>query len=396
MAAPFYLVIGAVCALASADCKGGCKSSGAGAGADAAPVPIPAAHAAYITNNGSDSLTVIDRRGAQAVTVAVDLDPNRHEAPHHLAVDAAAGRVFVALAFPPEPGKKKDPHGGHGQSDDRGKLAKLDLATLAVATTRDVDESPGEIILTRDKKKVVVTHYDMKRAMTVAAKGGASPATMFARILVFDAATMEPAGERPLCVAPHGAAMMPDDRAVLVACYGSDELAVVDLGSPQLPVSRFPLGGTPGVPGVPRYGPYSVAIAPKGDLAVVANLESSDIRVFEPAQKRFRPDGDVALGARAFMPAFVSDRVVLVPLQSPDGIARVELDKRTIEMRASYEKAECELPHAVRVAKDGRAYVVCEGDHTRPGAVLEIDPVTLATKRRWTVGVYPDGIDFGE
>jgi len=40
--------------------------------------------------------------------------------------------------------------------------------------------------------------------------------------------------------------------------------------------------------------------------------------------------------------------------------------------------------------------MVCEGDHTGPGSVLEIDPDSLATKKRWTVGVYPDGIDFGD
>lgn len=386
-----YLALAALCAPVA-----GCQGCGKKTAAARPPVGIPAARAAYVTDNGSDTVSVIDRDGDRVVRVSVDVDPSRHEAPHHLAVDAASGRVFVAFAFPPEPGKKKDPHAAHGKSEDRGQLVRLDLQTLAVGETREVDESPGEVVMTRDKKRVIVTHYDMKRAMEVAAKGGASPATMFARILVHDAKTMALVGERPLCVAPHGAITTPDDRQVLVACYGSDELAIVDLASPELPVSRHPLGGTPGVPGVPRYGPYSVDVSPKGHLAVVADLESSDLRVFDLAKKGFRPDGDVSLGSRAFMPAFVADETVIVPLQSPDGLVRVDLATRKIEARVAYGKEECELPHAARVAKDGRVYVVCEGDHKKDGAVLEVDPRTLATKKRWVVGVYPDGIDFGD
>ena len=32
----------------------------------------------------------------------------------------------------------------------------------------------------------------------------------------------------------------------------------------------------------------------------------------------------------------------------------------------------------------------------RGEAVLEVDPVTLATRKRWAVGVFPDGIAFGD
>jgi hypothetical protein len=39
---------------------------------------------------------------------------------------------------------------------------------------------------------------------------------------------------------------------------------------------------------------------------------------------------------------------------------------------------------------------VCEGDHRTPGSVLEIDPATLAVKKAWKVGAYPDGLAFGD
>lgn len=361
-------------------------------------IAIPPARAAYVTNNGSDSVSVIDRDGDAVDTVPVDVDPEAREAPHHLAIDSTTKNVFVALAFPPDLSpqkKKKDPHAGHGNADDLGRLARLDLTTLAVKETRDVEENPGDVVLTHDKKRVLVTHYDMKRAMTVAAKGGGSPATMFASVIVFEAASMRKLGARPVCVAPHGIAVTKDDKTAFVACYGSDELAVVDLAGDTFGIARHPLGASPGVPGVPRYGPYSATLSPDESLVVVADLEGQDLRVFDRADKRFM-EKTIPLSSKAFMPAFVDGRTLVVPMQAPDGIARVDVDLSKVEKRMTYPKDVCALPHAVRQAKDGRVYLVCEGNHTAPGSVLEIDPVTLAMKKRWQVGVYPDGIAFGD
>jgi hypothetical protein len=98
------------------------------------------------------------------------------------------------------------------------------------------------------------------------------------------------------------------------------------------------------------------------------------------------------------MPAYVDATTILLPLQGPDALLRIGTDPAHAEKekRRSFDKSECALPHVVRIAKDGRAYLVCEGDHTQKGSVLEIDPVTLETKKRWVVGVYPDGIAFGD
>ena len=119
-----------------------------------------------------------------------------------------------------------------------------------------------------------------------------------------------------------------------------------------------------------------------------------DVRVFNRAANKF-VDRDASLGARAFLPAFVDASHVVVPLQGPDGIARVNVDTGAIEARVSTGDA-CRAPHVARVAKDGRVYVVCEGDHVGPGAVVAIDPATLAITKRWVVGVYPDGLVFGD
>lgn len=391
----FYLIAVAIGGCSSCSKKAGAQSDGAPLTPGAA-ISIPRTRAAYVTNNASDTLSILDRDGDAVTTVPIDLDRDAHEAPHHLAIDSEAGVAFVALAFPAAPGKRKDPHAAHGSSADLGKLARLDLWTLAVRSAEDVDENPGDVVLTHDRTRVLVTHFDMKRAMDVAARGGASPATMFASLVVLDAKTLRRIGTRPVCVAPHGVAVTRDDKTAFVACYGSDEIAVVDLGSEGFTTSRIPLGASQGVPGVPRYGPYSVTLTGDESLVVLANLEGKDVRVYDRAAKKLLADKTVTLDAKAFMPAFIAERTLLVPLQSPDGVARVDIAAAKVEARTTYAKSDCTLPHVVRVAKDGRAYLVCEGDHAAPGTVLEIDPQTLAVKKKWTVGAYPDGIAFGE
>jgi len=400
---PFYIVFGALALAASAGGCSSCKKGAGAGGANGATTPgkaiaIPIARAAYVTNNASDTLSVIDRDGEAVDSVGVDLDPDAHEAPHHLAIDGASKSVFVALAFPPaeKAGKKNDPHASHGAGEDVGKLARLDLATLAVRETRDVDENPGDVVLTHDKTRVLVTHFDMRRAMNVAALGGGSPSAMFAALAVLDARDMKVLGSRPVCVAPHGVVTTKDDRTAYVACYGSDELAIVDLDKPGFATSRHPLGAVPGVPGVPHYGPYSTTLAPDESVVVVADLEGQDLKIWDRKQERFDPDRAVFLAAKAFMPAFVGPRALLVPTQAPDGLALVDLERGAVEKRTTFAAADCTLPHVVKVAKDGRAYLVCEGDHRGPGTVLEVDPISLATKRKWTVGAYPDGIAFGD
>jgi DNA-binding beta-propeller fold protein YncE len=362
-----------------------------------AALATPVARAAYVTNNGSDTISVLDRDGDRVESVPVDVEPSAHEAPHHLAIDPTSGALYVALAFPAPPGKaaKKDPHAAHGRADDPGRLAWLDLGTLAVTATREVDESPGDVILTHDRTRLLVTHYDMKRAMEVAAAGGNAGA-MAATLQVWDARAKTKSAERAICVAPHGVVTTPDDAIAIVACYGSDELALVDLSGPGLPTQRFPLGAQQGVAGAPKYGPYSATLTPDAARVIVADLEGADVRVFDRAAKAFLAEKTMTLGARVFMPEFVTPRAILAPLQGPDGLARVDVERGEIEARVPMPKDVCQSPHAAKKAKDGRVYVVCEGDHVGPGAVIEVDPVSLAVKRRWVVGVYPDGIAFGE
>jgi DNA-binding beta-propeller fold protein YncE len=359
----------------------------------AEPVSIAVSSAAYVTNNGSDTLSILDRDGDTVVTRSLDVDPAAHEAPHHLAIDGT-GHLFVALAYPPADAQATGKHAGHGGSDSVGTLLRLDQRTLASELSRDVDQNPGDVVLTHDAKRVLVTHFDMRRAMQQA-KAGSVNRAMYARLVVLDAATLDVLAAREVCVAPHGIAVTRDDATALIACYGSDEIAFVDLRSRELFVTRVPLAEQVGLPGAPRFGPYAVTIAPGGERAIVADLESGDVRLVDVAARQLVPGWTVALGARAMMPAFAQDgAAAFVPLQGPDGLVRLDMASGGVAARVAFS-ADCKSPHVVRVAVDGRTYVVCEGDHVSSGAVLEVDPATLATKKRWVVGVYPDGLAFG-
>ncbi|MEO8877717.1 MAG: hypothetical protein ABI461_19140 [Polyangiaceae bacterium] len=355
-------------------------------------MPSAISRAAYVTNNGSDTISIIDRDSNAVETRDVDIDKSAHEAPHHLAVNSAAKTLFVGLAFPAPPGDQKGPHSGHGNATDNGKLLELDLTTLAPIANVEVDENPGDVVLTHDGTRVLVTHFDMKRAMRAAA-AGRPPNEFFATLQVWDARTLKKIASRAVCVAPHGVVTTKDDRTAIVACYGSDEIAVVDLSSPSLPTSRFVLGAAAGVLGAPKYGPYSAVFSPNERSILVGDLESQDARVFDVKAQKFGEP--ISLNARAMIGVFVDDTIALVPLQAPDGIARVDTKDESVTTRVAFSKDQCEAPHVVAIDAARRVFVVCEGDHVHPGAVVELDPTSLAIKKRWVVGVYPDGIAFG-
>jgi DNA-binding beta-propeller fold protein YncE len=179
---------------------------------------------------------------------------------------------------------------------------------------------------------------------------------------VWDLGPLRKFGERPLCVAPHGMAVSSDGATAYVACYGSDELAIVGLADRTLPVVRIPVGGSPGILGAPRYGPYSATLSPEQDLVLVTTLEGQDARLFDVKSRTF-----------------------------PDGFARIDIRSGLLTARVT-ATAHCEKPHALRVLRDQRAYAVCEGDHKNVGSVVELDPINLTERSYWPVGVFADGI----
>lgn len=356
---------------------------------------IPRERVAYVSNNGSDSLSLLDLDApGRSTSVSLDFD-ERREAPHHLAIDVAHDRLYVALAHPRATPPSADSHRQHGRSAlANGELVSLELSTLRVLRRDQVDESPGDLVLSADGSSLLVSHYDLARAFAGAARG-AVPRELFATLQVWDPRSGTKRAERAVCVAPHGIAIRKDGSQALLACYGSDELALVDLRSADLSTEKIALGNAPGPLGAPRFGPYSVTLSADETFAVVAELEGKQLRVFDTQTRKLDDERRLELGARVMMPCFSPRGILYLPLAAPDGLAAARIDASQARIVQRVElTAECTNPHVAACRTDGRVFVVCEGDHVGAGAVLEIDPETLATRGRWPVGVYPDALAF--
>jgi DNA-binding beta-propeller fold protein YncE len=197
------------------------------------------------------------------------------------------------------------------------------------------------------------------------------------------------------CVAPHGIALSrPSGERAYVACYGEDALAIVDPTDPTATPELVSLG-VGGEPGRPFYGPYAAVLSPDGNLVAVSNTESLDLGIFDVQEHAFVTTLGSDLGATPFFVAWADDgRELFVPLQAPDGVARLATSGGSTTTRW-FSGDECDRPHEVVRSHAGRLFLVCEGDHVGPGKLLELDPGSLETLAELEVGVYPDRLAIG-
>ncbi len=358
------------------------------------PVAVPPAGLGLVTDSLGDTVSAIDLgTGAVLATRPVGRNPVDIDGPHHITVDPAGGSAFIALSYPVIGGA--GPHAGHGASQALGWVQRLSLDDLSVTGQVRVDKNPGDIVLSRDGTRLVVSHFDLGSATAP----DATPESARASLAVIDPTTLALTGSPeprfiPACAAPHGISLSrPDGRFAYVACYGEDALAVVDLEAPAEAVQRVPLG--PGIVfGSVAYGPYAASLSPDGTRVVVASLVSHDLRFFDVAAGAFEDRDPVVLRGAAYFPTWSEDGATIwAPMQSPDGVVRVDVASGATEERAFTKDDGCKLPHEAELFADGRLALVCEGEHEAPGAVLLLDPDTLGTLSTTTVGVFPDAIE---
>lgn len=346
---------------------------------------VPKGALAVVTNNTSDTISLLDLdKNTVVATRPIDLDPLAVDGPHHAAVDPNGEFIYTPLAYPRE-GAGSGPHADHGASQLPGILLKVRVRDMARVATLTIENNPGEVVMTRDGKRVIVSHFDLARAIE-GLKAKKPLAELRAPIVIVDTATMTRVAAPAPCVASHGMVLSPDDKTVYLACYGEDAVGVVDVatGASEL----IPLGATPAMPPEVTFGPYFVMLVDKSVL--VAETEGKAIRLIDLATKkttlRTPLDGPV------FGPAATKDGRYLVPVQSPDKL--VVLDAMlAVQKTRAFTGDECVKPHQVARHKD-RYLLVCEGDHVKPSKVIEIDPTTLETIRAFNVGAYPDIVAF--
>ena len=319
-------------------------------------------------------------------TAPVGVDPVALDGPHHIAVSRKLGAAFVALSYP-APAVAPGPHAAHGSSQRPGRVQRLGLERLAPEADTEVETNPGDIVLSDDGTRLVVSHFDLQRAMHET-----ELEAQRADLALLDPNDVQ-AGARYVrtCVAPHGVALSrPRGDVAFVACYGEDALAIVDTSAPDAAPELFSIGPG-GKPGRPYYGPYAAVLSGDGQRLAVSDTESNDVRLFDVNARAFTDQVVVTPGKPYFAAWSAGDERLYVPTQNPDAILVVDPTSGAVEQTHAFTAGECRLPHELLFGSDDHALlVVCEGDHETASVVLALDRSSFETLATFPVGVYPD------
>lgn len=358
-------------------------------------IEIPPGGMGVVSDSLSDTLSILDLgTGEKMGSYPVGREPVTIDGPHHVVADINRGEVFIGLSYPVD-ASSLGPHASHGASSIPGYVQRIALDDMRILGQVRVDPNPGDIVLSQDGARLVVSHFDLQRA--VANPGNIDAAR--ASLAVLDPASIVPFGSPtpasvPVCIAPHGVALSrPDGARAFVACYGEDALAVVDLTDLSAEVKRVPVGGDAS-PYSPVYGPYTAILSADGATIAVSNTVSKDVRFFDVASETFDPARTIKTLGAPFFAAFSPDGSRLyIPTQQPDALVLIDLEQGNTELLVRpFTAAECERPHLAEIHADGALFVVCEGDWKSPGRVLKLDPSSLEDVTSAEVGVYPDGL----
>ncbi|WP_437591191.1 YncE family protein [Sorangium sp. So ce1000] len=358
-------------------------------------IVIPDGGMGVVTDSLSDTISLIALETGERFGVRpVGRDPVTIDGPHRVAVDAAGGALYITLSYPSTAGAV-GPHSVHGGSSVAGYLQKLALDDLRLLGQVRVEPNPADIAISEDGGRVVVSHFDLKRALD----NPNDPDAARSSLAVVDPDAIELRGSAeprliPVCKAPHGIALSrPDGARAYVACYGDDALAIVDLTDPDAEVKLIPVG-PPLEPGAHSsgYGPYTAVMSPDGKTIAVSNTESRDVRFFDVASETFDESKKILTIGAPYFGAWTRDGSALyVPTQVPDTIARIGMNPDDNGAISRNIRDECMRPHLAELDEEHGLFVVCEGDQAvTPGTVLRLDPETLETRSEAEVGLYPD------
>ncbi len=97
-----------------------------------------------------------------------------------------------------------------------------------------------------------------------------------------------------------------------------------------------------------------------------------------------------------FFATWVSESTLAVPFQTPSGAACSTRPRASCWSRSCTRTRNVLNPAELTVTSDARLRLVCEGSHYAPGAVVELDPETLAIQTSVSVGIYPERMSVSE
>lgn len=351
----------------------------------------------FTTNNLSDTVSVVDAETLQPLTyLPVGLNPVELEGPHHLQPGSDGKYLYVGLTET-FPSNASGPHGAHGTGAVPGYLLKIRISDGELVGKVRVDRNPGDVKLSPDASKVYVSHFDVKRIIDQTQAGG-DEQSKWSGIAQIDTATMTRDALVMNCPAEHGMDITHDGSTMYVACYGGDEVAIVDLTQPDLPSTLVPAGTNPiELPGTQSYQPYATTLNTSNTLAWFSCWASGDVRALDTATGQFDDSKKTYLGGYpTFGAAWHGDRMVFARQSGTPGVFddHVFLVGSNGGVVADYamDPSQCKNAHQVMIdPKDSNhAIVCCEGDHVNPGSLVRMDLQTGAVLATAQVGVFPD------
>ena len=168
---------------------------------------------------------------------------------------------------------------GYVANRNSDSISVLDLDSMSLLGTVPVGRSPAAV-----------------------AKGGAEGGATARRLDV--------------CVAPTGVVYGADGTRVYVACTGEDSVAVVDTQSAQV-LNRVPAGA------FATNKPYAIVADARGERLAVSNQVSRTLALFAAG---YLPvlTSSVSVTGVPFFAAWIADDVIVVPMQDPSGVTRID------------------------------------------------------------------------
>jgi DNA-binding beta-propeller fold protein YncE len=361
--------------------------------------PVTAPRLAF-TDSGDDTVFFADLAGfSEIAKVPVGTSPLEREGPHHLAASADGRFLYVGISnvVPPD-ATSSGPHGSHGQGAEDGYLLQLDSRTGRQVGRIRVGRSPGDVRLEPSGTRVWQSHFDLFRIQEVLQQGGVPDlAKMNAPVIVTRVPEMKVEATLYPCPASHGLAFSETRRETYVACDYSDEIAVIDTATLELK-ALIPVASDPGVPPLPHYEPYAVAVDPGTGLLWVSNVHDArswSLSVIDPAAGAALPERAVHTTGAPFFSVFTADGSRLyVPTQNPDHLLEIDPASSAILREVDLAPTGCKLPHGAWLSADGaQVWVVCEGDHTaEPGSLEVLERASLEPVHHLPLGLYPDDL----
>jgi hypothetical protein len=335
----------------------------------------------YVSNRLSDAVSVLDLDGMTELgRVPVGRSPVDIDGPTHLAIDRERGYVYVALSYPAA--AVQGPHAAHASTSQPGFVEVLALSNLRKLGEIEVAPYPADLALSADGERLVVSHYDLARAARAEPDIELRRATLSLVTPAFGIAGGSAVVESATtCVAPYAVAMGNDDTRAYVACSGEDSVAVVDVGT--LEVDRVAVGSEEYI-----EKPFALSVDPSGSSLLVSSQVARSVELFGLDDGMKAGERTVVRGV-PYYAAWLSEERIVVPTQGPNGASLLDVESLEILNEVTYTESECQNPHEARVAGD-RLFLVCQGDGYAPGAVVELDPESLAVIARVEVGLDAD------